>query len=414
MSQFAMDKARLLAPDNTALPRASASGLSLGLIGFGAILLIVTLIAGITGDAVAAQTAMAAYHVGFLVITGIALGGLVFTMILHQVNAGWAALVRRQVENLMSMLPVCALLFLPTLALIFLSPGLLWGWMDPANVAGDLLYQEKSAYLNTGFFIGRAVVYLLIWTWLSTSLYRASREQDHTGDKWLTAKARRRSSYGLLLFALTTAFAAFDWEMTLDHHWFSTMLGVYFFASNMVAGLAVVMLVLLALRATGRLQGLVTEEHFHDLGKLTFGFVVFWAYIGFSQYFLIWYGNIPEETAYFTLRHEHGWENVSMALAVGRFVVPFVVLMARPARRSPLILSLMGVWLVFFHIVDVYWLVRPTIEDATSVVGWLDVVGVLGPICVFSGLLIRRIASAPLVPVNDPRMEESITHWNTI
>lgn len=414
MSHAAVDKARLLAPDNTALAAGAGAGLSAGLIALGLVLAIVTAVAGAMGDHAAARTAMAAYHTGFLVVTGLALGGLAFNMILHQVNAGWAALIRRQVEQVMAMLPFCALLFLPTLALVFLRPGLLWSWMDPEHVAGDLLYQEKSAYLNTGFFVVRSALYFLVWIWLARSLFRWSVEQDHTGDKWLTAKMRRRSSYGLLLFAFTTAFAGFDWEMTLDHHWFSTMFGVYFFAGNMGAALAFITLVLLALKASGRLSGLVTEEHFHDLGKLLFGFVVFWAYIGFSQYFLIWYGNIPEETAWFVQRREHGWMNVSVALSVGRFIVPFIVLMPRPARRSPLILWLMGLWLVFFHIVDVYWVVRPNIEEAAGVVGWLDVVGVLAPICLFLGMLVRRIASQPLVPMKDPRLDESIAHWNTI
>lgn len=418
------DPARLLGRDNTSLPKGAGNLLSLALMGAGAICIAITLVFyATTSDKLGARQALASYHVGFLSCLAMSLGGLVFVMILHQVNAGWSALIRRQAENLMSMLVPCGLLFVPVLALSVVDVPL-WKWMDPNYVAGDVLFEVKKAYFTTGltgihndFFIFRAFLYFAIWIWLARSLFAFSRRQDETGDKWLTARARRRSSYGLLLFAFTTAFAAFDWAMSLDYHWFSTMFGVYYFAGAMGSGLALTTLILIMLRRAGRLQGLVHEEHFHDLGKLIFGFSVFWAYIAFSQYFLIWYANIPEETGWFYRRRNETWYDLSIVLAVGRFIVPFIILMPRPWRRSPRVLTLMTLWIIAFQVIDMFWVIRPEIyhSDYTAVTfNWLDITGVFGPLGLYFGLLIRRIAASPLVPLKDPRLPESLQHQNYV
>ena len=422
MSQVAAQPSRLLSGHTVSLRAGAGNALSLGLLVVGAICLLITFAVPLTagGDAEKplAAIAMVGYLVGFSVVTGIALGCLAFTMILHQVNAGWSALVRRQVENVMSMLfPLCIALFIPLLISIFVKPGLVWSWMNADYVAGDLIYDWKKGFLNVPFFLGRSVLYFAIWSWLAYSLYSFSRKQDSTADRWLTARARRISSFGLLLFAFSTSFASFDWLMSLDFHWFSTMFGVYFFAGNFGAALSTVILILLALRKFAGLDNLITTEHLHDMGKLLFGFVVFWAYIGFSQYFLIWYANIPEETSWYILRREGGWRYLAVALAAGRFCFPFVMLMPRPWRRSPLVLAFISVWLIGCQIIDIYWVARPTVHDAghhSVFFHPIDIVAVLGPICIFVGMLIRRIASGPLVPTNDPRLAESLHHKNSV
>jgi len=406
----APNPAALLSRDNVRLGAGVGRMLSLFLLVAGGLLIALTGLGALLGDSKQAALAIAAHHVGFVVCVGLTLGSMAMVMILHQVNAGWAATIRRIFEQTMSMAPFCILLFLPSLVFA----GSLFHWMDPEYTQGDVLYAAKAPYLNRPFFVIRAVIYFAAWVWLGVTLHRQSIQQDEDGDRWHTAKARRRSSYGLIILALTTAFASFDWLMSLDYHWFSTMFGVYFFAGYIGAALAFTTLALLVLRRMGALKGLVTEEHFHDLGKLLFGFTVFWAYIGFSQYFLIWYANIPEETGWFMARRTDGWMPYSMALAVGRFFVPFVVLMARPARRNPIVLALITVWILAFHVIDTYWVVRPTVKGVEATFTWLDAVGVLGPILVFLGLLIWKIASAPLVPVNDPRMNEAMRHKNYV
>lgn len=418
MTQISADKSRLLERDNTAFPEGSGRMLSAVLMAVGAIATLVTLFFiffSPDDKPLIGRQALASYHIGFLFTLGISLGAMVFVMILHQTNAGWSALVRRQVEHLMKIIWLPALLSLPVLLSVFIAPGKLWKWMDPSYVAGDVVYEKKEAYLNVPFFVIRFVFYFAIWLWLSAKLYGYSRRQDETGDKWLSAKARRMSSYGLLLFAITSAFAGIDWLMTLDYHWFSTMFGVYFFAGNIAAALGVVVLVLLALRRAGRLQGLVTVEHFHDLAKLMFGFTVFWAYIGFSQYFLIWYGNIPEETAWFVRRREDGWMAYSIWLVIGRFIAPFLILMPRPCRRNLRIVGVMAALMVFMHIFDLFWMVRPQVYGEQAIhFNLLDAVAISGPALLFFGLLVRQIVSAPLAPLKDPRLDESIEHKNYV
>ncbi len=413
MSHAVADKSKLLAAGNVAFPVGAGRMVSLSFLAVGVIAIALTALGAFLGDATDRRIALAAYHVGFLATLGMTLGSIFFVMIFHQTNAGWTGTVRRQLENVMSLVPVCLLLFIPVL----IFGRFLFTWMDPAVTQGDMVYQAKSAYLNTPFFYARVVVYFTVWLIFSQRLYRLSIGQDTDGDKMRSFAARKMSSYGLPLMAFTSAFAAFDWIMSLDYHWFSTMFGVYFFAGFMGASIALCALTLIILRRAGVLDGLVTNEHLHDLGKLIFVFVVFWAYIGFSQYFLIWYANIPEETMWFQVRRTNGWMPYSTALVYGRFIIPFIILIPRPWRRSRRVLSLIAVWMIVFNIFDMFWMVRPTVtgvEGAAITITWLDVVGALGPVCIFFGLYVRRIMSNRLIPINDPRLDEAISHKNYI
>ncbi|MDI9637742.1 hypothetical protein QM565_18590 [Geitlerinema splendidum] len=388
----------------------------LGLAGIAA-----TVFGGMADTPYAARNAAMGYHIGVLFVLALSLGSLGLVMVFHQTGAGWSAVIRRVFEQVMWSVPLAMLLFLPVLALSVVpglaKPGLLFKWMNPAYVAGDVLYQKKEAFLNVPFFLIRAGVYFAVWIALAGVLRKLSLAQDVDGDKWRTWKMRRISAPGLLLLALTAAFAAFDWIMALDFHFYSTMFGVYFFAISMVSTMAFCVLTLLALRAAGRLSGVFTEEHLHDMGKLVWGLTIFWGYIGFSQYFLIWYANIPEETAWFLSRREGGWLSVSTALAVGKFGVPFLVLLARPARRHVGVMSLICVWVLVMTLVDLFWLIRPELKPAGTPslsVGWVDVVGPLGPVLIFLGMFILRLGKAPLIPVKDPRLGQSLHHVNTI
>jgi len=416
------DAKALLTGDNITAPKAST--LSMGLLVLGAIFSVITLFIAFTNvgsdDAAAklmGKHALSAFHIGFIVTLGLTLGALVFVMILHQVGAGWSALVRRQLEHIMAGMPWILVLSIPTVFIATLfTDGALFHWMDH-HVEGEAIYEAKKAFLNVNFFLLRAVIYFAVWIGLAVTLYRQSLKQDATGDRWISAKSRKLSAIGIVIFALTTAFAAFDWLMALDYHWFSTMFGVYFFAGFAAPALCLLVLILLTLRRKGRLNGLVTDEHMHDLGKLMFGFTVFWGYIGFSQYFLIWYANIPEETSWFIRRRAGDWGWVGVALIWGRFVIPFILLMNRGMRRNPAVLTFVSVWLILFFIVDIYLVVRPEVrigQDGGAIFTWIDAVGILGPILLCLGLLVRRIGTTPLIPLNDPRLPESLGHRNYI
>ena len=406
-----------LAHDNVNLREGAGVGASTALLAVGAGGVLLTLVgAAVHGP----KHAMAAYMVGVYTVLAICLGGLFWTMVFQLVNAGWTATVRRQLENLMSLIPLALVLMLPIFILEVVGGGVMFTWLDPSN-ATDPLLAHKAGWLNPMFFGLRFIVYAALWGVLAMGLWRASTEQDRTGDRWLTSKARKMSGWGLPLFALSIAFVAFDWIMSVDYRFFSTMWGVYYFASVAQASLCVVVIVLAVLRVTGRLTGAVTMEHFHDLGKLIFGFTVFWAYITFSQYFLIWYSNIPEESAYYVIRRQNGWENLAVILSVGHFIAPFLILLVRRVKESTLGLAVMAVWMLLMIAADLVWNIRPMVyagaaaESNPGPTGWwLDAVGLVGPIAIFAGLLVRRVAGGPLVAIKDPRMDEELHHKNYV
>jgi len=409
-----------LSPSNTRTPAGWGGGLMAAFLVLGVLCLAATAAYGfMTGDNAeeAVRNAWLSYHVGVIVTIGLMLGCLGLVLMMRATQAGWVVTARRQMENVASVLPLSLLLLAP----LVLSGHNIWHWMDPG--AREHMAPAKLQYLNTGFFWGRIAVYVAIWSLLGLRMYSLSRRQDVTGDKGLTVLAQRDSAWGLLAFGLTTAFAAFDLSMSLDYHWFSTMFGVYFFAGNMVGGVALVVLILCVLRGAGVLKGLITPEHFHDLGKLLLAFTIFWAYIGFSQYFLIWYANIPEETAWMLARGHGGWENVGKLMMFGHFILPFVILLFRKVKTTPGLLALFAIWQIAMCCVDVFWQVRPvlTIGHGTDPVAsthftfaWVDVTGLLGPLLLMLGLVVWRIRSSPLIPIKDPRLAEALNHKNYV
>jgi hypothetical protein len=346
--------------------------------------------------------------VSYLYFLSIALGGLFFVLALFVTKAGWGVVVRRVPENVMSTLPLFAVLFIP----IWLGRHELFHWTHEEAVATDAILQAKAPYLNGGFFLGRAVAYFVIWALLSWWFAAQSRRQDESGDHAITRRLQYWSGPSIFLFALTTSFAAFDWIMSLDPHWYSTIFGVYFFAGALVGVFAFQAIVFIGLEASGLLRNVVNTEHFHDMGKLLFAFTVFWAYIAFSQYFLIWYGNIPEETIWFEHRLAGSWESMSLLLAAGHFVVPFFFLMPRTIKRNRVLLLLGAVWMLLMHFVDLFWCVMPVLHHHGFHLGLLDVTTFLGIGGLFISVFSRLLARHALIPVKDPRLPESLAFEN--
>jgi len=274
---------------------------------------------------------------------------------------------------------------------------------------------KKSAYLNKNFFYVRACLYFLIWTVLAVRLFGYSSAQDSSKDPSLTLRAEGFAPPATFLFALSLTFAAFDWIMSLEPTWFSTIFGVYFFATGVVSSYAVLILVVMALRTSGPLEGAVTVEHFHDLGKLMFGFLVFWAYIGFSQFMLIWYAALPEETTWYHNRWDHDpWATVSMVLLVGHFVVPFFWTISRTFKRNLGRLRISAAILLVMHVVDMYWFVMPNYllgKDGFSF-SWIDLACLCAVGGTYGALVFYRMTKFSLVPVGDPRLERSLHFQN--
>jgi hypothetical protein len=354
------------------------------------------------------------YLIGWTFCLTVTLGAMFFVMIQHLTKAYWVVAVRRIPEVLMYAFPVLIVLFIP----IFFGMHDLYHWtheavFDPASPEYDAILAGKEAYLTTTFYVIRIVLYFFIWTIISYKLYKLSIQQDVDPDPEIVLKQRRVSAWGMPLFAVTLAFASYDLLMSLDPHWFSTMFGVYFFAGSFLSGLCLITLMTILLQQRGgMLTHTVTKEHYQDLGKLTFGFVVFWAYIAFSQYMLIWYGNIPEETVWFRHRLEHGWQHLSAALLVVHFILPFLILLPRATKRSIPLMSIMTVWLLIMHWLDLYWLSMPVLHEHATF-HWLDFTCWLGLFLVLLSAFTWRLSRHPLVPQNDPLLPKSLHFENT-
>jgi hypothetical protein len=349
------------------------------------------------------------YLTAFAFVISISIGALAFLMFQHLSRAVWSVVLRRALENMTRPLPWLVLAFLP----IALHLPQIYLWADPAHAASDPALARKTAWLDPTLFNARSVVYLVVWAVLALTLTRISAHQDRTADPRSGARMRAVSSWGLVLLGITSSYAGFDWLMSLDPHWASTMFGVYFWASSLVGSLAALILLTFALSGSGRLGQAVTTEHLHDLAKLLFGFVVFWAYIAFAQYFLIWCANFPEETRWYIVRRSGSWNTLSWALCFGHFVVPFYLLLFRSIRRDRFWLGFLAAWVLVFHYLDLYWVIMPVLDSQGPQPDWLDasLVAALGLGC--CAVIAQACRSRPIVPVGDPHLSESIAFHNS-
>lgn len=277
------------------------------------------------------------------------------------------------------------------------------------------IIRKKSPYLNRSFFVVRVGVYFLIWVLVAMRLFGWSTTQDKSKDPKLTLRAQSFAPGATILYGLSLTFAAFDWIMSLEPTWFSTIFGVVIFATGVVSSLAVIILTTLALRSAGPLQGAVTVEHYHDLGKLLFGFLVFWAYVSFSQFMLIWYAALPEETTFFHNRWDLApWGNVSMALILLHFVFPFFWIISRNFKRNVGRLQIGAAILLVMHVVDIYWFVMPNFHLAKPGFSfhWLDAACLLAVAGIYGAFVFNRMNQHSLVPVGDPRLQRSLQFIN--
>jgi hypothetical protein len=346
--------------------------------------------------------------VSFLFFLSLALGALFFVLIQYASQGGWGIVLRRIGETIFVMVPVMAALFLPVL----LGLRDLYSWSVPGAAEHDALLRWKAPYLNVPFFLIRAALYFGIWSFMALLYYRGSRGQDVTGDPGVSARLRRLAGPAIIVLALTQSFAAIDWIMSLTPHWYSTMFGVYFFAGSFVGFIALLSVVAVAMRRAGLLDTVISPEHLHDVGKFLFAFTAFWAYIAFSQFFLMWYGNLPEETFWYKARIEGSWLQVSLLLMAGHFAAPFFYLMGRTVKRKDATLAIGGAWVLAMHFVDLYWQVMPTLHPEGLRPSALDVaalVAVGGCFVAAASWLMRRQA---LVPLRDPRLAESLAFEN--
>ena len=334
-------------------------------------------------------------------------GCLFWTIVHHVTDAEWSVVVRRQLENIASLLPLMAVFFLPVL----IWRKNLYHWMNvPPGI--DPALDAKHAYLNVGFFLVRSILYFVILAGAAFLLRRFSTRQDRDGNPQFTIKMRKVAFPALLLFAMSLSFAAFDWFMGLNYHWFSTMWGVYIFAGTAGSSMSLLVLVITALRRAGYLKDVVTMEHYHIMGKWMLTFVVFWAYIGFSQYMLYWYANIPEETQYFLTRNTESWNVLSTFLVIGRFFIPFAILLLRSVKKKATTLCAIAGWILLMQLLDIYIIILPALHGTglhLSILDFLPLIGIGGTLGFF---YLRLVGKSSLFPVRDPRLIESLRLTN--
>ena len=330
-------------------------------------------------------------------------GCFFWTIVHYATDAEWTVVVRRQLENIAVLVAVLALLFIPVLLL----RHHLYDWMSiPPGKEPNL--DSKRLYLNLPFFLLRAAFFLGFFIIASQLLRRFSVKQDKDGNPQFTIWLRKVSFASLPLFALALTFGAYDWLLGLQYRWFSTMFGVYIFAGAAGSSMSLLVLVISALRNAGYLKNVVTMEHYHIMGKWMFAFCVFWAYIGFGQYMLIWYANLPEETQYFITRNTESWWYVSMLLVFGRFFGPFVILLLRSIKKHPSQLCLVGAWILFMQLLDIYLVVLPALHGTGVHLSLWDLVAIIGIGATLAFVYLRIVGKTSLFPVRDPRLVESL------
>ena len=355
------------------------------------------------------------YLLNYCFFASLALGALFFVVLQHLTRAGWSVSVRRLAEFVAATLPLLAVLFLPLLVPAITGMEGVWEWTNKEAVARNALLQHKQPYLNVPFFIVRVAICFILWTWLARFYLKCSVEQDTSGDPNLTLRMQWWSGPAMLLYALTATVFAIDVVMSLNPHWYSTIFPVYVWSGGVVGFFALLGLLVYAIQRSGRLTRSITVEHYHDIGKLAFGFVVFWAYIAFSQYMLMWYANIPEETVWYRPREgDTWWIGVSLVLLFGHFVGPFLALLSRYPKRRPGMLAVACAWLLLMHWLDVYYLVAPHphgVGDPTPLhaTDGLLLVGLGG---LFAYAIFRPMRRYALLPERDPRLHEALRFEN--
>jgi len=358
-----------------------------------------------------------AYLVAYIFWLGISMGSLAFFMIHNLTGGGWGFAVRRLLESATRTLPLMILLFAPVL--VGLLTNELYGWTRPPTLELQRAVEYKHPYLNVPFFIIRAVLYFVIWGVMIYFLNKWSREQDFTADPRILDRMQNLSGPGIVIFGLTATFAAFDWLMSLEPEWVSTIFGMLIAVGWGLSSLAFAITMATVLARREPMASVIVPVNFHDLGNLMLAFVMLWAYLAFSQFLIIWSGNLPDEIAYYLPRVRNGWEFLGLVVITLQFAVPFVLLLSRDLKRHPGQLTLVALLVMIMRLIDLYWLVAPSARfiEADWHVRLLDIVlNILAPVGVgglwlwyFAGQLQKR----PLLPLRDPRLQETLEHsWH--
>lgn len=381
-----------------------------GLLVSGAAALILCALLALLGSPALRERLLLGWLFGFTVCFTLTVGSLFWVLVHHATDAEWSVVVRRVLETAATSFFYLGLFFIPVLVF---APHL-YEWMNTG--LHDPLIDVKRPMMNRPFWGFRAVFYFVFFAVLTYLLRRFSTRQDQTGDPAWTVKMRKATYPCLPLFAICLTGAVIDWLMSLSAHWYSTMWGVYLFAGSAWSSMALLIVIIYYLQRGGYLQGIVTAEHYHIMGKLLLSFTVFWAYIGFSQYFLYWYANIPEEVEYFVRRNTESWNILSTALVFGHFFFPFLLLCSRVMKRTPSYLVKIAIYCLCIQLLDIYIIIIPAGQYEahgftllTFALSMLSLVAIAAPLAF---MFLRNLGKYPLYPLRDPRIVKSLKLTN--
>jgi hypothetical protein len=347
------------------------------------------------------------YLVSFCFAMTMILGGTFFVMVQFLTGSAWSVVMRRFMENIMVTIPAGLILFIP----IALNIPYVYEWTR-AEVLREPAVAAKAAYLTERMFVLRTIAYFAIWSFFAYGIWRSSTKQDLTKSIEQMHTASRFSAPGLLAIMLTGTLASFDWIMSLNPRWYSTIFGIYCLAGGALAFFGIITLICLGLQKAGVMREAITGEHYHDLGKWLFAMTAFWGYIAFSQYLLIWYANIPEETIFYRDRFVGSWLGWSAFLVIGHFIVPFVILIRRGAKRNLKLLGILAGWLVLMHFADMYWLIMPNFFKSGFSLHWMDLAALAGVLSVLALAFWSRMRRNAIAPVGDLRFEQGLNFEN--
>jgi hypothetical protein len=374
--------------------------------GIGLLLLILTFV----GMAMNPRDAGYSYLMAFAYWAGISFASVILLMIFHATHARWVTVLRRPVEAMSSSITIFLLLFIP----VIIAMKNVYIWIDPPESLGHealKLIHGKVAYLNkTAFIVRTMVIYFPLAIFVAWRLAGLSKKQDASNDPQLLQKQRNLAAGGLPFIGLAMTFAAFDWLMSLNPTWFSTVFGVYYFAGSLVTALSLLAIATKKGRSANFFAGLMNDEHTHNIGKLMLAFICFWTYIAFSQLMLIWIAGIPEETPFYITRFSAGWAAPGILLIIGHFFFPFFALLSRSLKRNPKQLGYIATWIVFIHAVDVFWLVMPSRDPEGIAFRWTDFTAFFGVGLVAIAFGVSRLRGKLPVPAKDPYLAESIRY----
>lgn len=377
-----------------------------GLSKTGVILLVVGIVLSLLAFFVDRERAIFNYLVTYMMIVSIGLGSLFLIALEYIAGADWSTPIRRIPEFFAGVLPLLLILVIPLL--VFNHD--LFHWAHEEAVAEDKILQGKAPYLNITFFVIRTFVFIGLWSLFYWVMTRNSRKQDQSKDQKLTTKNIRLAAIFIPVFALSITFTAIDFMMSLEPHWFSTIFGVYFFSGTVVAALAAITFVIVKLKEKDYFSPWMNDDHLFSLGALLFAFINFWAYIAFSQFLLIWYADLPEETFWFLARWEGGWVFFSIGLIVIHFLVPYFALLTQPSKMNPKRLKFIAVWLLFAHLFDLFWLIMPNMGSMKTgyTFSWIDLVFPIAGIGIVILVFNYKTKKDNLIPIGDPKLKRGI------